>query len=195
MSTSERAANPFTPYRPLMWGILSLPIIGSAIAMQFEGSGVEWTPGDFMAATVLLGGAGLAVEGLMRVPGKAPYRLAAVLAVFGLLFLVWANLAVGIVGSENDPFNSLYFLAVPLVVLGAILARLKPRGMALTMAAAAAIPVLLAIAALLLGKQHQPLDSVREILVANGLFATIFTASALLFRQAAKREGATAGRS
>lgn len=179
---------PSRRYRPVLWSVLALPILAAAVAMQFDGSGVDWTPGDFVAAAILLGGTGLALELLLRNPRGMPYRLASLLAAGGLLLLVWANLAVGIVGSENDPFNAFYFLAVPLVVLGAILSRLKPSGMAATMALATAVPAILAVAAIILGKHLQPMDSLREVLVANGLFVTLFGASTLLYRQAAIRE-------
>jgi hypothetical protein len=172
-------------FRIAGWALVGLLLLAPAVAMRFT-SEVQWSGGDFIAAAILLGGAGLAIEGLMRVSDKATYRVGAALGVLSLLFLVWANLAVGIVGSERDPFNHLYFLTVPLIGLGAPLVRLRPRGMTMVMALVAAVPAVLAIAALALGKQDQPMDSVREILLINGLFVTLFASSALCFRAAAR---------
>jgi hypothetical protein len=66
-----------------------------AVAMQFS-SEVSWGPGDFVAAGVLLCGAGsLAVLGLERVRGGGR-RAALVLVIACGLALVWAELAVGL---------------------------------------------------------------------------------------------------
>ena len=168
------------------WVLVAIALLAPALAMQFTGE-VQWTAQDFIAAAVMLGGTGLAIEVLMRVSDNVSYRLGAALGAFSLLFLVWSNLAVGIVGSERDAFNQLYFLIVPLVAIGAALTKLRPRGMTIVMALAAAVPAVLAIAALMLGKQHQPQGSVAEIVLVNGLFVMLFAGSALFFGRAARR--------
>lgn len=68
------------------------------IAMQFS-SGVDWDAVDFLIAGVLLFGTGLVVEFVLRKVKKMEYRIVLCLAIFGILFLVWAELAVGIFGS------------------------------------------------------------------------------------------------
>ncbi len=66
-----------------------------AVAMRFT-SEVSWGPGDFLAAGILLFGAGsLAVLGLRVVRGRGR-RMALVLAIALCLALVWAELAVGL---------------------------------------------------------------------------------------------------
>ncbi len=68
------------------------------VAMQFTRE-VNWTAGDFVAAAVLLAGMGMLVEVAAARLCTRRARLTAV-AVIALGFaLVWAELAVGIVGS------------------------------------------------------------------------------------------------
>jgi hypothetical protein len=72
-----------------------LLLLVPAIAMQLT-SEVNWGAGDFVAAGVLIFGAGsITVLGLRLVSGRA--RRAALVAGVGLgLALVWAELAVGL---------------------------------------------------------------------------------------------------
>lgn len=77
------------------WGSLAALLAIPAIAMQFSAE-VNWGPGDFLVAAVLLGFLGMAVEGAMRMHGSAFMR-AAVIGLAVLAFLaIWAELAVGI---------------------------------------------------------------------------------------------------
>ena len=44
------------------------------------------------------------------------------------LLLIWMNLAVVLIGSENNPANLLYLGVLCIAILGAFIARLQPRG-------------------------------------------------------------------
>ena len=68
------------------------------IAMQFTNQ-VKWTLSDFVAMGVLLLGAGLMCELVMRKIKKIKYRIAIVVAILVALLLIWAELAVGIFGT------------------------------------------------------------------------------------------------
>ncbi|PRZ23407.1 hypothetical protein [Flavobacterium granuli] len=68
------------------------------IAMQFTNE-VKWTSLDFIAAAILLFGAGLTLELILRKGKTTKYRIAACIALFIVLFLIWAELAVGIFGT------------------------------------------------------------------------------------------------
>jgi hypothetical protein len=74
--------------------LLLIPLI----AMQFN-TGVDWSPFDFVIAAVLLLGTGLLCELVMRKVKKVKYRIAICAALLLVLFLVWAELAVGIFGT------------------------------------------------------------------------------------------------
>lgn len=169
------------------WTTVGLLLVLPAAAMGLRVEGVDWSLEDFIVAAILLVGAGLAIEAMVRVSDNTAYRLGAGLAVLTTLFMIWSNLAVGIVGSENDPLNALYFLLIPIIGLGALVARLSASGMAKVMALAALFPVAMAIAALLLGKHLQPMDSIVEVVGANALFVTLYGVSALLFSKAARQ--------
>ena len=75
--------------------ILSLPLI----AMQFEGNGVDWDLRDFIVMGVLLFGTGLACEAVLRKVKSTGKRLLYVGLILIALFLVWAELAVGVFGT------------------------------------------------------------------------------------------------
>ena len=74
--------------------ILLVPLV----AMQFT-SEVNWTGSDFIVAGVLLGGTGFLFElATSKLRTRRTRMIAGVVVVLGFLF-VWAELAVGIVGS------------------------------------------------------------------------------------------------
>lgn len=83
-------------WRLALWGgiagVLALP----AVAMQFSRE-VNWGPGDFLAAALLLGLTGLGLELAARAPLSRRLRIAAALALVVMLLLIWAELAVGII--------------------------------------------------------------------------------------------------
>lgn len=74
--------------------LLLLPFI----AMQFTNE-VNWTLSDFVVAGVLLFGTGFLCELVMRKVKKRDYRIGIVVVILIALFLLWAELAVGIFGT------------------------------------------------------------------------------------------------
>lgn len=74
--------------------ILLIPFI----AMQFTAE-VTWTLFDFVVAGVLLLGTGLMCELVMRKVKNMNYRIGVIAVILAALFLIWAELAVGIFGT------------------------------------------------------------------------------------------------
>lgn len=74
--------------------LLTLPLI----AMQFTKE-VNWNVYDFAIMGFLLFGAGLLVELTLRMVKSLRSRILILATLFVLLFLIWAELAVGIFGS------------------------------------------------------------------------------------------------
>ncbi len=68
------------------------------IAMQFTEE-VNWTLTDFVVAGILLLGTGLLCEVVMRMVKNIRYRIIIIAIILATLFLVWAELAVGIFGT------------------------------------------------------------------------------------------------
>jgi hypothetical protein len=159
--------------------LLLIPLV----AMQFTRE-VTWTMSDFVVAWILLVGTGLTYKLVARRMSNLTYRGAVALAVGSTLLLIWSNLAVGLIGSENNPANLMYLSVLAVAIIGAILARLEPRGMARAMFATALALASVAVIALLAGVQHQPGISAGEIVGVNAIFVTLFIASALLFLRA-----------
>ncbi len=68
------------------------------IAMQFS-TGVDWSPFDFLIAGLLLLSTGLGCELVMRSAKKTRNRILICGIILFTLFLVWAELAVGVFGT------------------------------------------------------------------------------------------------
>jgi hypothetical protein len=68
-------------------------------AAMFLTDEVDWTAFDFAAASVLLFGTAFAVEAALRLLTKPLHRIVAVAAILLVLLIVWAELAVGLIGT------------------------------------------------------------------------------------------------
>jgi hypothetical protein len=145
---------------------------------------VNWSLADFVVAGTLLFGSALTYELVARKGGTTAYRVAVAIACASALLLIWVNLAVGIIGSEDHPANAMYLGVFATVFLGAARARVEPRAMSRVMTATAIAQALVPLIAFTIWRP--PIDSgVVEVLGVNALFIVLWTASALLFRQAA----------
>ena len=165
--------------------ITALLLLVPLLAMRFSDE-VDWSPMDFAMASVLLFGAGFAFELAIRNTTGLAARVAIALLIGATLLLVWANLAVGILGNEDNPANVAYF-AVPLIgIVGAALAHTRPRGMAATAAAMAVVMVLLAVFALFMRSESEHTGTT-QILLLHGLFAGTYLVAAGLLQRIASR--------
>lgn len=81
--------------RLALWGLAGFMLLLPAVAMQVTPE-VNWGAEDFLAAAVLIGGAGLAVELAVRFIRTRAAMFATIAAVALAFVLVWAELAVGI---------------------------------------------------------------------------------------------------
>ncbi|MES2470930.1 MAG: hypothetical protein V4526_01730 [Patescibacteria group bacterium] len=162
--------------------ILLIPLI----AMQFTDE-VVWTAFDFVFAGTLLFGTGLAYEFLSSRSGTLTYRFASGLAVITGLLLIWVNAAVGLIGSEDNPLNLLYFGVILIGIIGAVGARLKPLGMSHTLFATAVAQILVPIIALIVRKPDFS-PGIIHVLILNAIFAALWLGSGLLFRRAANTQ-------
>ena len=122
----------------------------------------------------------------MKPEPRSAYRLAIVAALATGLMLVWIIGAVGLIGVEGDPYDRSYAGVLAVGMIGALIARFRPRGMARAMVAAAIAQAVVAVIALIIGKQHSPVSSVVEILGLNGFFMVLWVVSARLFIRAAR---------
>jgi hypothetical protein len=123
---------------------------------------------------------------LQAANNRAAYRLALALALTTAFLLVWLSLGVGIIGRDGDPANLMYLGVLAVGILGAVIARLRPRGMARALFAMAFAQGLVAGIALI-ARLGLPWSGPAEILILNGFFVAMFAGAALLFRRAEPR--------
>lgn len=154
-------------------------------AMQFT-TEVNWTVFDFIAAWVLLFGAGMTYKLIARRFESSSYRFAVGLAVGTTLLVTWINLAVGIIGSENNPANDLYFGVILVGLTGAVLSRFRPQGLAKTMFAMALAQFLIPIIALMIWRPDFD-PGVIKVLILNGFFVIMYIGSAMMFLASGKK--------
>ena len=113
------------------------------------------------------------------------YRFAAAVAVGAAFMLVWLSLGVGIIGRDGDPANRMYFGVLAVGIIGALIARFRPRGMARALFATALAQMSVALIALIAGL-GRPWSGPLELSLLNGFFVVLFAGSAWLFRRAAR---------
>ena len=149
---------------------------------------MKWSPFDFIAAWILFFSAGLTYKLIARKMENKTYKAAVGLAAATGLFLVWSNLAVGLIGNEDNPANWMYIGVLAIGFLGSIIARLQPKGMAKVLFIMALAHALIAAIALIARLDIAPESSVVEILGVNGFFSVLWVGSALLFWNAAQEQ-------
>jgi hypothetical protein len=166
------------------WGIAVVILAAPFIGMQLHAEGVNWTAGDIVAMVVMLGTVGGLLELAVRMSRNRYYRAGAGLALLGTLLLVWANLAVGIAGSENNPNNQLFFVALLMGIAGIIGAKARADGMVRAMLTTAGAIVVAFLFAELGGRDELMARPLVEA-VGTSIFVALFLASAWMFRRAA----------
>lgn len=113
----------------------------------------------------------------------ATYRSALGVALAAVFILVWLSLGVGIIGKDGDPANLMYFGVLAVGIIGSIVTRFRPDGMARALSAMALAQALVAAIALIAGL-GLPWSGPAEIVLLNGFFIGLFAGSAWLFQRA-----------
>jgi hypothetical protein len=165
--------------RAAVWGGLAALMLLPVLVLR----AVETQPSDssdYIFLAILLAAAGGAWEAAQRVSDRQAYRAACIAALAAALSSTWINLAVGIIGSEDNPANWIYAGVLAVAAIGTAAARLRPGPMALAMIAAAAAQAL-AFA----GAWAAQLGFTGPITV---FFCALWLISASLFRRAAQAQ-------
>lgn len=179
-----RAMNPsflaFLPrLRTLIWGGAALTLLTLAMVMRLTGQG-DWTAFDYVVAASLLAAVCAGLELAMRLSTIWTYRLAAIMSVGGGFLMVWANLAVGIIGNEENPQNLIFYGVLLIGLAGALYTRFDPQGLKWTLRTMAAAQLAVFLIALSLGWALLPVFTVFYFslwLIAGELFSKSATAS------------------
>lgn len=136
-------------WRIALWSGALFALAIPWLLMRFTGEGV-WTAFDFVAFGVMVGAVCVCFELAMRLSNRWTYRFAAFMTVIGGFLMVWANLAVGIIGNEKNPQNLMFYAVLLIGLVGALVSRFDAHGLmwTLRLMAAAQLGVFLFAAAL-----------------------------------------------
>jgi hypothetical protein len=143
-----------------------------------------WTAADFIVAAAMFAIVGGTFELAVRASDNASYRWGAVVALATALALVWINLAVGIIGNEDNPLNLMFFGVVAVALLGSIAARFRAAGMATAMLAAGVIQALIGAGVFVLNAGAGEPPGRSGLLILIEIFALAWFSSAWLFHKA-----------
>lgn len=163
--------------------ILLIPLV----AMQFTDE-ANWSAFDFIVMGALIFGIGFMYVLAVKYVTNMVYRIAIGFALGSTFIMIWANLAVGLIGSGPHWGNMMYLGVVAVGIIGTIFSRFTAGGMERAMYSMVLALVLVAVIALLANMQESPGSSVVEIIGVNGFFASLFAVAGLLFRSVALKQ-------
>ena len=86
-------------WRIMLWGGLAILLSLPALAMSLGAEGVDWSASDFVIMGALLATVGLGIEAMMRFVRGWRERRIAIGMIVVMFLLVWAELAVGLIGT------------------------------------------------------------------------------------------------
>jgi len=174
-------------WRLAAWAAAALILLLPLVAMQFTDE-VVWGVADFAVFGALLLGVGVTFELAARKTGNIVYRSAVGVALAAAFILVWVNGSVGVIGSEDNDANLMYAGVLAVGVIGALIARFQPTGMAGALLATAVAQVLVAMIAVIAGLGSTAPIWPWDVLILTGFFTVMWVGSALLFRKAAREQ-------
>jgi hypothetical protein len=169
------------------WVMAALMLLLPLVAMQFTDE-MAWDKADFALMGVILFAACGTYELAARMTGNIAYRAGVGVAVGAAFVLIWINLAVGIIGSEENPANLLFGGVLAVGILGALIVRFRAHGMAGALAATALAQAIVGSFALIAGLDSGNANWPGTIVVLTGLFAMLWLVSAWLFRKASREQ-------
>jgi hypothetical protein len=153
--------------------VLMVPLVASQFVKDWN-----WGVGGFVVAYALFFLTGMAYAVVAKKMGALSYKVGVGVALAAGFALAWSNMVQ--VADSGHPENLVYYSVLAVGVVGACLARLKARGLALTLFAMAAT---LALIAVILPSGMSP-DIARRMAIGHGVYVVLFLASGLLFRHA-----------
>lgn len=162
---------------------ISFLLLVPLVAMRFSNE-VNWGLMDFVVMGLLLTGVAVIVEFAIRKRAafakNGAYFLAVVLMLMACFVQLWANIAVGIVGSEGNAANILFYGVVGVALAGTLVARLESQRMMVAMLIAAAAQVGVFLVASAAGWGTVPVFTL--------VLTLLWAGSAMLFRKSANEQ-------
>ena len=145
---------------------------------------MNWDLLDFTVFGIMLLGAGVIFATAKRKTDNGAYLFAVGVALASAFILIWVNAAVGVIGTEDNDANMLFFGVLAVAVIGGVIARFQPLGMVKVLYATALAQGIVAIIALLAGLGSTAPGWPRDILTLSAFFIALWLLSAWLFRKA-----------
>jgi hypothetical protein len=153
--------------------LLMAPLVASRVV-----EGWNWPAGAFVRVYFLFFATGMAYALIARRVQAWAYKAGVGVALAAGFALGWSTM---VQTADSGHPERLWYLSVLVVgFIGACVARLKARGLALTLFAMAATLVLISVAL----PSGAPPDLARRMAIGHGVLAALFTASGFLFRRA-----------
>lgn len=174
--TNDKGRRLDSGVRLLMWGGLLALWLAPFVAKQFTDE-VQWTTSDHVFWLILLGVPGVVLEIVSRLTRDWSYRFAVAIALATAFAITWANLAVGIVGDEDNGINLIFFGVVGIALIGAPLVGFRASRMRWVMTVTALAQALTALVAL---------QAEAFVFVFCGVTTALWLTSAWLFGRAAR---------
>jgi len=137
-------------WRVLGWGGAIVLILTPLVAMQFTKE-VDWDETDFIVAAIIFGIVGGLIEFAVRLSSNWYFRLGSMFAVLAGFMVIWSNLAVGMIGNENNPVNLWFGLVLLIAIAGSIASRFRGSILPQAMFVAGAVQISIGIFAGILG--------------------------------------------
>lgn len=170
--------------RFIVWAIVIAFIVLIFLAIRFTDFGqveVQWNEAVAYSAILIIAGGFYELWQWLKTRNSA-YRFAFGVGLAGLLLLGWVSGAVGIIGSENNPVNLMYWGVPTALLIGSLISRFRPYGMARALFAAAFVQFLVPVAALIISSEVSWGNAgVIGVFIVNSIFAALFIGSGLLF--------------
>ncbi len=153
---------------------------------------MSWDLLDFAVFAALLGSVGLVFWLARRMTDNTAYRVAVGVALAAAFLLLWVNAAVGIIGSEGNDANLMFFAVLGVGVISAVFASFHAAGMARAMVATAIAQVAVAVIAVTAGLGKGSPIWPGDVLAATAFFTALWLLSAWLFQKAAREQAPAA---
>jgi hypothetical protein len=137
--------------------------------------GFTWQLSDFVVWAVLISAACALADWGSRGRSRR-YQLAVLMTVATGFIMLWANLAVGLVGGEDNPLNLAFFAILAIGMAGALIYRGQARGLARTLGCMAAAQIIYGFW----------LYAAKDVSVigATTVFSAVWLTAAVLFHRA-----------
>jgi len=148
--------------------LLVIPLVAN-----FTVEGFNWNPGAFVFLWLVMVAIGVAYKLATHSAGNNAQRLATVIALGTGFLIFWGNLAVGFIGSDDNPVNLLYLAVLVLGAIGAVRVRFAAVGMARTMGMMTAGILLVPVIAVII-RPHDFSPGVPQVFLLNAVFALMF---------------------